>query len=257
VPALKVELARLAAVRAAEEGCSEAAAARAIVLEARGDEDGQTALHMMARKWSQDGESPCGRLDRMRCLLEAAGGDAARLATLRPAYRDQRRGTTPLYAECLRRPPSAAAVACLLAHGADVAATNIFGDTPARQARVRVRGHDPPLAALLELAERVGGRDAVIRTLIDTPHVLTDAPGWDVVRTMPRLQELQDAANLRIVIALWADARERRRNDEAAREGNAMLTLFGKLPREALAGVVLQLRRRVPADGAAATAAVW
>mmetsp|Transcript_15714 Transcript_15714/g.54586 ORF Transcript_15714/g.54586 Transcript_15714/m.54586 type:complete len:143 (-) Transcript_15714:59-487(-) len=99
---------------------------------------------------------------------------------------------------------------------------------------------DPPLAALLELAERVGGRDAVIRTLIDTPHVLTDAPGWDVVRTMPRLQELQDAANLRIIIALWADARLRVANGEAPREGNLKLRVLGLLHRNAF-GELLRL----------------
>jgi len=228
LPALNAVLARLAAARAAEEGCSEAEAARAIVVEAR-EASGWTPMREVC--FHQKGGD--GRYGCMRRLLETAGGDAARLTTTARSN-----GVTALHDACFGGRLSVAAAACLLVHGADATATDEYGETP----RAQVSVVDPPLAALLELAERVGGRDAVIRTLIDTPHVLTDAPGWDVVRTMPRLQELQDAANLRIVIALWADARERRRDGEGERDGNAMLALLGRLPRQALAASIILLR---------------
>jgi len=228
LPALNAVLARLAAARAAEEGCSEAEAARAIVVEAR-EASGWTPMREVC--FHQKGGD--GRYGCMRRLLETAGGDAARLTTTARSN-----GVTALHDACFGGRLSVAAAACLLVHGADATATDEYGETP----RAQVSVVDPPLAALLELAERVGGREAVRRTLVDTPESLTGAPGWDVVKSLPALRAIiVEASPLRVVIAEWGAARARRAADAPAVEGSGEYDVVSRLPRGALAVMLRQL----------------
>mmetsp|Transcript_15715 Transcript_15715/g.54591 ORF Transcript_15715/g.54591 Transcript_15715/m.54591 type:complete len:322 (-) Transcript_15715:59-1024(-) len=242
-------LEELAAARAkAVGGCVDAARTE-IVLEAVNESDYGTRDYVLTDLCGSrsGGDGPEGWIAVMRRFVEVVGDDAEALVS-----RADDSGATALHAVCCPlttrddalMPASIAGAACLLAHGADPAVRTDEDETP-RDYHIRHAGEhayrrSPALMALLELAEGVGGRAAVFATLVDTPHVLTDAPGWDVVRTMPRLQELQDAANLRIIIALWADARLRVANGEAAREGNLKLRVLGLLHRNAF-GELLRL----------------
>mmetsp|Transcript_15706 Transcript_15706/g.54545 ORF Transcript_15706/g.54545 Transcript_15706/m.54545 type:complete len:238 (-) Transcript_15706:317-1030(-) len=130
LPALNAVLARLAAARAAEEGCSEAEAARAIVVEARDVErvEGRPALlgylvHTVLYGRA-GGVGPGGWLGCLRRCFEAAGDSAPLLAAAVDAL-----GSSALHYACHNlhtsgdRAEACAAVACLLAHGADATAT--------------------------------------------------------------------------------------------------------------------------------------
>jgi len=253
------KLALLAAARAAEEGCSEAEAARAIVVEARDVErvEGRPALlgylvHTVLYGRA-GGVGPGGWLGCLRRCFEAAGDSAPLLAAAVDAL-----GSSALHYACHNlhtsgdRAEACAAVACLLAHGADATAANRWRQTALVKLRATAPsrtggwakgdGGDTSLASLVRLAERVGGREAVRRTLVDTPHVLTGAPGWDVVKSLPALRAIiVEASPLRVVIAEWGAARARRAADAPAVEGSGEYDVVSRLPRGALAVMLRQL----------------
>eukprot|EP00500_Bicosoecida_sp_ms1_P000167 CAMPEP_0203809844 /NCGR_PEP_ID=MMETSP0115-20131106/2570_1 /ASSEMBLY_ACC=CAM_ASM_000227 /TAXON_ID=33651 /ORGANISM="Bicosoecid sp, Strain ms1" /LENGTH=313 /DNA_ID=CAMNT_0050718607 /DNA_START=29 /DNA_END=967 /DNA_ORIENTATION=- len=256
-------LAQLAAARAAEEGCSEAEATRNIILESCADGMTATPLsYVMIRR--RGGDGPDGWIGQVRRLFEAVGDDGA--ALLATAVNAPGRMTTLHFAVTVppprklpgstweREPPkkmSRAAVALFLAYGADARIKNATERDPIAFVDLfldRKKDRDTDLVALLELAARVGGPAAVARTLADTPHVLVDSPGWGVVRTMPRLLALDKLlctprASLPVIIAHWADARARWRDEEADVEGSVEYGVFARVPRAALAVTLKQLAR--------------
>lgn len=85
----------------------------------------------------------------------------------------------------------------------------------------------------------MGGRQAVYQMLASQQHraTLTCAPGWSVVRSLPRLAQLERSTQ-RALLATWAHARERRREGRPLKPKSPLLRVVVGLPRAAVAEVM-------------------
>lgn len=202
------------ALRGPERG---AAARRAAI--AGATRDGWTLLHGVCigpygRCYVRGGGRGAGGwLGVMRLILRHVGADKryvnARMHAGAPKARRVGAGSTALHAlvgkvynwspDNPSEKQMLAAAAALLAHGANTGAREMWdphdrGRTPLD---VATSGDDPNphLCALLRLADRVGGREAVRRVLEHDLEraVLINAPGWMVVRDLPALKALTPA----------------------------------------------------------------
>jgi len=159
-------------------------------------------------------------------------------------------GATALHTVCLGRRASdeqqLAAIAALLAYGAEAGKATQAGHTPrALHSRAWNGRATPAVMALLESAERVGGREAVRRALIDDAATLHGAAGWDVVRWLPRLAELQTAATLRVVVARYFEARQRTVDGQPPHDGSIEYATVSRLHRHVFGEFLRQLAPRM------------
>ena len=88
------------------------------------------------------------------------------------------------------------------------------------------------VAMPLELKETLDYTRVFSRTDINSEEELDELNDKYIFNTLTSQRKL--------LIAHWADARKRKRDNEAPRKGNTLLELFGKIPRVALAEVLTQ-----------------
>lgn len=109
------------------------------------------------------------------------------------------------------------------------------GDTP----EALCFSHD--IRSLLRDAAALGDGTEAVRRLLRTSSCgdVLHAPGMKVVKELPRLHRLLLEPSLRVILAMWADERERVLTRRQERRGGDMLVSLRHLPRAVLPLVLM------------------